>query len=100
MQQMNKEEINQMAELFKTLSDPARVRIIWMLNKEICVSELAEKLNMTQSAVSHQLSVLKVNGLVKKRRDGKQMYYRLTDNHVRQVLEIGIEHINDGKGVS
>lgn len=94
---MNKEEIDQITELFKALSDPARVRMIWMLNKEICVSELAERLHMTQSAVSHQLSVLKVNGLVKKRRDGKQIYYKLTDYHVRQVLKIGIEHVNEGK---
>ena len=89
------EEIDQITELFKVLSDPARVRIIWMLNDEICVSELAEKLSMTQSAVSHQLGVLKVNGLVQKRRNGKQMYYKLTDKHVRQVLKIGIEHVSE-----
>lgn len=81
--------------MFKVLSDSARIRMIWMLNKEICVSELAEKLSMIQSAVSHQLGVLKVNGLVKKRREGKQMYYKLKNNYVRQVLKIGMEHVNE-----
>ncbi len=95
---INREEINQMTGLFKALSDTARIRIILMLNNEICVSELAEKLNMTQSAVSHQLSVLKANGLVEKRRDGKQIYYKLTDNHVTQVLKIGMEHVNERLG--
>ena len=95
---INREEINQMTGLFKALSDTARIRIILMLNNEICVSELAEKLNMTQSAVSHQLSVLKANGLVEKRRDGKQIYYKLTDNHVTQVLKIGMEHVKERLG--
>lgn len=95
MEKIQQEEIDQMTELFKVLSDPARVRIIWMLYEEICVSELAEKLRMTQSAVSHQLGVLKVNGIVQKRRAGKQMYYKLTDNHVKQMLKIGMEHVNE-----
>ena len=95
MEEMQQEEIDQITELFKVLSDPARVRMIWMLNEEICVSELAEKLSMTQSAVSHQLGVLKVNGLVQKRREGKQMYYKLIDHHVRQVLKIGMEHVKE-----
>ncbi len=95
MEQISKDEIDQMTELFKAFSDPSRIRIIWLLENDICVSELAEKLNMTQSAVSHQLSVLKVNGLVKKRRAGKQTYYKLADHHVRQVLRIGIEHVKE-----
>ena len=92
---MSKEEINKMAELFEVLSDSTRIRIIWMLNEENCVSQIAEELHMTQSAISHQLRVLRVNNLVQKRRKGKQIYYKVNDEHVGRILKIGMEHVNE-----
>lgn len=94
-QQIKEDKIEQITGLFKILGDTTRLKIIWMLDSEICVSELAKKLEMEQSAVSHQLSILKAGGLVDKRRDGKQVYYKLADNNVKQVLKVGME--NAGK---
>ncbi len=91
--QIQDDTLEKITGVFKTLGDTTRLKIICMLDSEICVSELAKKLEMEQSAVSHQLSILKAGGLVDKRRDGKQVYYKLTDNNIRQVLKAGIESV-------
>jgi len=90
------EELYDLAELFKVFGDSTRIRILFVLfDKEIGVNDLAEELNMTQSAVSHQLKVLKQAKLVKARRDGKSMLYSLADEHVRTIIAMGIEHIEE-----
>ena len=84
----------QVTTFFKVLGDPTRMRIIWALEQhELCVCDIANILNMTKSAVSHQLSTLRGAKLVKYRRDGKTVYYSLADHHVRQMLDAGLEHI-------
>ncbi|SDI19966.1 DNA-binding transcriptional regulator, ArsR family [Desulfosporosinus hippei DSM 8344] len=86
-----------MAELFKTLGDPTRVRIMDVLAKnEFCVCDLAELLELSQSATSHQLRVLRSNHLVKYRREGKMVYYSLDDHHVMALYREGLEHISEG----
>ena len=76
------------------LGNPTRIHILLLLmEQDACVSDLAERLGMTQSAVSHQLSLLKMSKLVMRRRDGKMIFYTLTDDHVRLVIKKGMEHI-------
>ena len=88
------EEIYDVAELFKVLGDQTRVKILFTLIKdEMCVCDIAQLLGMTQSAISHQLRVLKANKLVKFRRDGKTVFYSLADNHVRTIIDMGMEHL-------
>lgn len=83
-----------LTEFFKMLGNPTRIHILLLLmEQDACVSSLAEQLGMTQSAVSHQLSLLKSNKLVKRRRDGKMIFYTLVDDHVRLVMKKGMEHI-------
>ena len=85
-----------LAELFKVFGDSTRVRILWALDSsEMCVCDIAYLLNMTQSAISHQLRVLKQAALVKSRRDGKIVYYSLADEHVRTIFDQGLSHINE-----
>lgn len=85
-----------LAELFKVFGDSTRIRILFVLSEEeVCVCGLAEKLNMTQSAISHQLKILKQNKLIKSRREGKSIYYSLADSHVRAILAQGMEHIEE-----
>lgn len=85
-----------LAELFKVFGDSTRVRILWALDSsEMCVCDIAYLLNMTQSAISHQLRVLKQAELVKSRRDGKIVYYSLADEHVRTIFDQGLIHINE-----
>ena len=80
--------------LFKTLGDETRMKIVCALFQgELCVSDIAEAVNMTSSSVSHQLKQLKFAGLIKARRDGKNIYYSLDDDHVGAILEIGIAHV-------
>ena len=87
-------ELYDLAELFKVFGDSTRIRILFVLfEKDVCVCDLAESLNMTQSAISHQLKILKQNKLVKGRREGKSVFYSLADNHVRTIIAQGIEHI-------
>lgn len=84
----------QLAELFKMFGDTTRVRIMCVLfQRELCVCEIAELLDMGQSAISHQLRLLRNAHLVKVRRDGKQSYYSLDDDHVREIYLMGLEHI-------
>ena len=83
-----------LAELFKVFGDSTRIRILFVLfEAEVCVCDLAEALHMTQSAISHQLNILKRNKLVKSRREGKSVFYSLADEHVRTIIGQGMEHI-------
>lgn len=85
-----------LAELFKVFGDTTRIRILYVLfEAEMCVCDIAEILNMTQSAISHQLRVLKQARLVRNRRDGKQIYYSLADDHVRTIIGQGMDHIEE-----
>ena len=88
------EQLYDLAELFKVFGDSTRIRILYELfSGEKCVSDIAEDLQMTQSAISHQLRVLKSSFLVRSRRDGKTVFYALDDDHVRSIIEMGVEHI-------
>ena len=90
------EDLYDLAELFKTFGDSTRIRILFVLfEAEVCVCDLAQVLNMTQSAVSHQLKILKQNRLVKCRREGKSIFYSLADDHVRTIIAQGQHHINE-----
>lgn len=90
------EELYDLAELFKIFGDSTRIRILFVLfEAEVCVCDLAEALHMTQSAVSHQLKILKQNKLVKSRREGKSVFYSLADGHVRTIIDQGREHIEE-----
>ncbi len=90
------EKLYDLAELFKVFGDSTRIRILFVLfEAEVCVCDLAEALNMTQSAISHQLKILKQNRLVKSRREGKSVFYSLGDSHVRTVINQGMEHIEE-----
>ncbi len=85
-----------LAELFKIFSDSTRIRILFVLfEAEVCVCDLADMLNMTQSAVSHQLRILKQSKLVKSRREGKSIFYSLADSHVRTIIAQGLDHIQE-----
>lgn len=89
-------EAYDLAELFKVFGDSTRIRILFVLfEAEVCVCDLAEALNMTQSAISHQLRILKQSKLVKSRREGKSIFYSLADNHVRTIIDQGREHIEE-----
>lgn len=89
-------ELYDLAELFKIFGDSTRIRILFVLfEAEVCVCDLAEVLNMTQSAISHQLKILKQSKLVKSRRDGKSIFYSLADDHVRSIIDQGMEHIRE-----
>lgn len=88
------EDLYDLAELFKVFGDSTRIRILFVLfEAEVCVCDLAEVLGMTSSAVSHQLRILKQNRLVKSRRDGKSIFYSLADDHVRDIIREGMDHI-------
>ncbi len=94
----NQEQISDLAEVFKNFADPTRVKILCLLlNQEFNVTELSEKLNMTQPAISQQLRLLKMNALIKFRREGKSLIYSLADDHVKEILNIGIEHLAELK---
>lgn len=87
-----------LSDFFKVLGDSTRVKIMWALDEnEMCVCDLAVLLNMTKSAISHQLKSLKQANLVKFRREGKVVYYSLSDDHVKEIFEKGLEHIREDK---
>ncbi len=93
---LSQETFDNLSAFFKAISDSTRTRILWALDKnELCVCDLANILSMTKSAVSHQLSTLRKANLVKCRKDGKTVYYSLADNHVKEMLETGLEHISE-----
>jgi len=90
------ETLYDLAELFKVFGDSTRIKILWALDEsEMCVCDIAFLLNMTQSAISHQLRVLKQAGLVKSRREGKIVFYSLEDEHVKQIFDQGLIHISE-----
>lgn len=90
------ENLYDLAELFKVFGDTTRIKILCALaESEMCVCDIAALLNMTQSSISHQLRILKQARLVKYRRDGKVVYYSLDDDHVKQIFNIGLTHLNE-----
>ncbi len=92
----DEERLYDLAELFKVFGDTTRIRILYALfESEMCVCDIATILGMTQSAISHQLRVLKQARLVRNRRDGKQIYYSLADDHVRTIIGQGMDHIEE-----
>ena len=92
----DEDELYDLAELFKVFGDSTRIKILFALyQSEICVCDLAETLTMTQSAVSHQLKILKQAKLVNSRRDGKQVYYFLAADHVKTIIAQGRDHIEE-----
>ena len=94
MELLSKEISEWIAELFKAFGDTTRVRILsLLLHQEQCVGDIAEALEMSQSAISHQLRILKQMHLIKFRREGKNVLYSLADDHVRTILEMGLEHV-------
>nr|WP_153726497.1 metalloregulator ArsR/SmtB family transcription factor [Heliorestis convoluta] len=87
----------ELAQLFKALGDPTRVRILHVLSRgELCVCDLASLLEMSQSAISHQLRQLRHLGLLRYRKEGKMVYYQLDDQHMVKIFEEGLEHIREG----
>ncbi len=95
-EQIDESVLCDLAELFKIFGDSTRVKILYaLLDKAMNVTEIAAALNMSQPAISQQLRVLKLNGLVRFVRDGKSLIYSLADDHVRQILNIGMEHLGD-----
>ena len=92
----DEELLYDLAELYKVFGDSTRIRILYVLfEAEMCVCDIAQVLSMTTSAISHQLKVLKQAHLVKYRREGKTVFYSLSDDHVRSILDHGLEHISE-----
>ena len=95
-QQPAEEYLYDLAELFKVFGDSTRIRILYALfESELCVNDIAQLLNLGQSAVSHQLKILKDAKLVRFRREGKIIFYALDDDHVRNMLSMGMEHVEE-----
>lgn len=94
--QPDDEVLYDLAEIFKVFGDSTRIKILYALfENELCVGDLAQILSLSQSSVSHQLRILKNSKLVKFRREGKIMFYSLDDDHVRAILSMGMEHIEE-----
>lgn len=92
----DEENLYDLAELFKVFGDSTRIKILCALvESDLCVCDIAALFNMTQSAISHQLRVLKQASLVKYRKEGKIVYYSLADDHVKQIFDQGLTHINE-----
>ena len=90
------EEMQDLADFFKVFGDPTRLKILYvLLCSEMCVLDIAQMLGMTQSAISHQLRVLKQMDLVKNRREGKTIFYSLADSHIVTILSQGLDHIEE-----
>lgn len=90
------EKLYDLAELFKVFGDSTRIKILYALfESELCVCDIAQLLGITQTAVSHQLRVLKANKLVKARKDGKNVFYSLDDDHVCRIINQGMEHVEE-----
>jgi len=86
----------ELADLFKVFGDSTRLRIMVLISEnEMPVMDIADSLKMEQSTISHQLRVLRQNKLVRVRREGKQMYYSLDDDHVKRIIEMGLDHITE-----
>ena len=90
----DKETMERIGELFKGFADPTRVHILSLLQEqELCVTDIAAAVELSQSAISHQLSLLKQMHLIKFRREGKNILYSLADDHVKTILQMGLEHV-------
>ena len=91
----DKKTMERIADLFKGFADPTRVHILTLLQQreELCVTDIAEAVALSQSAISHQLRILKQMHLIKFRREGKNILYSLADDHVKTILEMGLEHV-------
>lgn len=95
-QQPDDEILYDLAELFKVFGDSTRIKILYsMFEHELCVNDIARLLNLSQSSVSHQLRILKTSKLVKFRREGKSIFYSLDDEHVRAIISMGMEHVEE-----
>ena len=90
------EALYDLAELFRVFADSTRVKILYALfESELCVGDIAQLLNLSQSSVSHQLRILKSSKLVKFRREGKAIFYSMDDDHVRSIIALGMEHVEE-----
>ncbi|MBE6878274.1 MAG: winged helix-turn-helix transcriptional regulator [Ruminococcaceae bacterium] len=86
--------IDALSAFFKMMGDPTRIKMMYLMSRgEVCVQDIASALGMTKSAISHQLSGLKASGIVKSRRDGKNVFYSIDDDHVQAVLSLAMTHI-------
>lgn len=95
---LNPKTYKEVSDFFKILSDETRIKIIWALDQtEMCVCDLSESLNMTISAVSHQLALLRKFNIVKNRKSGKEVFYSLLDNHIKNLIDSTIIHIQEDK---
>ena len=95
-QQPDDDILYDLAELFKVFGDSTRIKILYsMFETELCVNDIAKLLNLSQSSVSHQLRILKSSKLVKFRREGKSIFYSLDDEHVRAIISMGMEHVEE-----
>ncbi len=93
-QPLTEELTAQLAEIFKALADPTRVRMLYaLLRAELCVGDLAAVLGMTESAISHQLRLLRALRIVRSRREGKLIFYALDDEHVTRLFQLSLEHL-------
>lgn len=91
------DDLFKLSNLFKVISDPTRIKILYAIEKqELCVCDISVILNMTQSAISHQLKTLKMAGLVKSRKEGKTVFYQLADAHVQTLFRQSLDHIKEG----
>ncbi len=93
---MEEEIVYDLADLFKVFSDSTRIKILYSLfDENLCVSQIVDKISVSQTAVSHQLRILKQNHLVKYTRDGKSIIYSLADDHVKTIINCAVEHIEE-----
>jgi DNA-binding transcriptional ArsR family regulator len=97
---LDPDDAHLLAERFKLLSDPSRLRIVYALAEggELCVNDLAGLVEVSESATSHQLRQLRLAGLVRARRQGREVFYRIADSHVRLLLDVAVEHYLAGHG--
>lgn len=92
----DEDTLDELEELFKIFGDSTRIKILYALHiKEMCVMDISLALGMSQSAISHQLRVLRQTRLIRSRRDGKNIYYSLADEHVHTIISMGLEHIEE-----
>lgn len=92
----SEKELSNLSELFKVFGDSTRIKILYTLSTgETCVCDIAESIKMTQSAISHQLKILKQSRLIKSRKDGKSVFYSLDDEHINKIISAGLEHISE-----
>lgn len=96
MKLLSEDKLIDMAELFKIFGDSTRVKIInVLLDQELCVNDIVKEINVSQSAVSHQLRILKTSKLVKYRKDGNLIFYSLDDEHIKKIFMLGCEHLDE-----